>query len=231
MAQFKAQTTNTNNVWVASKRYKVNSVVTHSGIEYLNTTGGNSLPTLLTDWLVCRQPTGPTYTQSETDTLLLAKRNKTSTGWESIDDTLHTVGSPQTINEGVTANLSNNKGAIKNSNLPNGHSTFFDSSTSKVLPVTENDFMSCSFMFKAKNNNVDGHFTIFIDIPGLGERFNSVQRFPKGANVEHPFNITINNYVSNSFKTNGGVVKIVADSGNLSIYDKQFRFCLMHPAN
>lgn len=73
MTQFKAQTTNTNNIWDSKKRYKVNSVVTHSGIEYLNVTGGNSLPTLAIDWLVCRQPTGPTYTQSETDTLLLAK--------------------------------------------------------------------------------------------------------------------------------------------------------------
>ena len=54
MAQFKAQTTNTNNVWNASKRYKINSVVTHSGIEYLNITGSNSLPTLGNDWFVFR---------------------------------------------------------------------------------------------------------------------------------------------------------------------------------
>lgn len=78
MTQFRGQTTNTNNVWDANKRYKVNSVVTYSGIEYLNFTGGNSLPTLSTDWLVVRQPTGPVYTQSETDTLLLAKQNKDS---------------------------------------------------------------------------------------------------------------------------------------------------------
>jgi len=231
MAQFKAQTQNTNNVWDSNKRYMVNSVVTKDGIEYQNTTGKNSDPVSLLDWVTTRQPVDPVYTQSEVDDLLALKRSKTSTGWESIDDTLHTVGSPQSILEGVTANLSNNKGAIKNSNLPSGHATFFDTATSNVLPVSENDFMSSSFMFKAKNNNVDGHFTIFIDIPSIGERFHSVHRFPKGANIEHPFNITINHYVSGPFKTNGGTVKIVANSGNLSIYDKQFRFCLMHPAN
>jgi hypothetical protein len=231
MTQFKAQTTNTSNVWDLKKRYNVNSVVTKNGIEYQNITGKNSDPITLVDWIATRQPIGPVYTQSEVNALLLVKRNKTATGWESIDDTLHTVGVPQSIAEGVTANLTNNKGFIKNSNLPNGHTTFFDSATSKVLPVSENDFMSSSFMFKAKNNNVDGYFTIFIDIPSLGERFSSVHRFPKGANVEHPFNITINHYVSDQFKINGGVVKIVANSGNLSIYEKQFRFCLMHPAN
>jgi len=51
MAQFKVKTTNTNNSWDEKKRYKVNSVVTHSGILYQNTTGKNSSPDTLVDWV------------------------------------------------------------------------------------------------------------------------------------------------------------------------------------
>lgn len=154
-----------------------------------------------------------------------------ATGWEAIIDTAHTVGSPQTVAQGVTANLTNNKGTIFNSQLPTGVTTFFDSATSKITPQNENDFMTSSFMFKAKNSNADGHFTVYIDIPTLGERFTSVHKFPKGANTEHGFDIDICHFVSAQFASNGGIIKIVADLGDLEIYDKQFRFCRVHRAN
>ena len=153
-----------------------------------------------------------------------------STGWEALVDTLHTVGSPQTVAQGVTANLSNNAGTVFNTQIPSGITTFWDSANSKILPENENDFMTSSFMFKAKNNNADGYFTIYIDIPTLGERFTSTHRFPKGANTEHGFDVDICHFISSQFKTNGGIIKIVADLGNLEIYDKQFRFCRVHMA-
>lgn len=223
MAQFKAQTQNTNNVWSLSKRYNVNSVVSKDGIEYQNITGNNSDPVSLVDWVVTRQPIGPTYTQSEVDALLLAKLAKNSLGWEAVIDTLHTVGSPQSILEGVTANFTNNKATIFNTQLPSGHSTFWDSTNSKILPHNENDYMLDSFMFKAKNNNIEGSFKIFIDIPTLGERFASTHRFTRGANVEQEFDIPVNHFVSPQFKLNGGIVKIVSLVGDSLFYDKQFR--------
>lgn len=154
-----------------------------------------------------------------------------STGWEAVVDTLHTVGSPQTVAQGVTATLTNNKGTIFNTQLPSGVTTFFDSATSKITPQNENDFMTSSFMFKAKNSNIDGVFTIYIDIPSLGERFSSVHMFPKGANTEHGFDIDICHFISNQFAINGGIIKIVANVGDLEIYDKQFRFCRVHRSN
>lgn len=51
MAQFKTQTTNTNNVWDEKKRYKINSVITLNSIQYQNTTGKNSNPLLGLDWI------------------------------------------------------------------------------------------------------------------------------------------------------------------------------------
>lgn len=154
-----------------------------------------------------------------------------ATGWEAVVDTLHTVVSPQTVSQGVTANLTNNKGTVFNSQLPTGVTTFFDSSTSKISPQNENDFMTSSFMFKAKNSSIDGVFTVYIDIPTLGERFTSTHMFPKGANTEHGFDIDICHFVSSQFALNGGIIKIVANVGNLEIYDKQFRFCRVHRAH
>jgi hypothetical protein len=224
MTQFRAQTQNTNNVWDSKKRYKVNSVVAIGGIEYQNTTGKNTDPILLTDWIITRQPIAPVYTQSQVDSLLLAKLAKNSVGWQAVADTVHTVGSPQSIAESATANFSNNMGTIFNSQLPTGHSTFWDSVNSKILPQNEDDYMLESFMFKAKNNNIEGSFRIFIDIPTLGERFAMNYRFTRGANIEQDFNIPINHFVSSQFKINGGIVKITSTTGISLFYDKQFRF-------
>lgn len=46
----RVQLVNSTQQWRANGRYKVNTVVTHLGVDYQNTTGANSLPSLLTDW-------------------------------------------------------------------------------------------------------------------------------------------------------------------------------------
>lgn len=51
MALQRTQITNNNQSWSAKKRYKVNEVVTDGGNVYQNFTGGNSTPSLGTDWL------------------------------------------------------------------------------------------------------------------------------------------------------------------------------------
>lgn len=43
---------NSNKVWSANRRYKVNDVVSFSGVDYQNTTGANSIPSDLTDWIL-----------------------------------------------------------------------------------------------------------------------------------------------------------------------------------
>lgn len=155
---------------------------------------------------------------------------ETGTGWETCVDTLHVVGAPQTVAEGVTDLLSNNKGTIFNSQLPTGVTTFFDVATTKITPDLQDDYMITSLMFKAKNSIANGYFTVFIDIPTLGERFIETHLCPKDANTETGFDITIGHFVSAQFKTNGGIIKVKADKGNLSIYDKQFRFSRIHKA-
>ena len=44
--------TNSSQNWNAKKRYKINEIVTHNGIDYQNTTGANSEPGVGSDWVV-----------------------------------------------------------------------------------------------------------------------------------------------------------------------------------
>lgn len=146
-------------------------------------------------------------------------------GWASYVDTLHTSGSPQSITEGVTpVLLTNNAGTVISSQLPTGVTAFFDQATTKITPVQENDFNSVDIMFKVKNSVLNGFFTVYVDIPTLGTRFEQTFVCPKTAGTEMGVNYSFHHYVSSQFAANGGLIYIVANSGNLQIYDKQYRF-------
>lgn len=150
------------------------------------------------------------------------------TGWISYEDTLHTLGSPQVINAGVTALLTNN-GAVKiDSQKPTGVTDFFDVTTTELTPQNENDFYSVDLMFKTKNSVASGVFTVYVDIPTIGQRFHQSFICSKTANTELGVNLTINHYTSAAFAANGGTVNITSIDGNTSIYDKQFRICRIH---
>jgi len=146
-------------------------------------------------------------------------------GWASYVDTLHTSGTPQTITEGVTpVLLTNNAGTVINSQLPDGVVKLFDSATTKIRPVQENDFNSVDIMFTVKNSVTNGFFTVYIDIPTLGTRFEQLFVCPKTAGTAMGVNYSFHHYVSAQFAANGGTIYIVANSGNLQIYEKQYRF-------
>jgi len=146
-------------------------------------------------------------------------------GWASYVDTLHTSGSPQLISEGVTpVLLTNNAGTTITSQLPDGVVKLFDSATTKIIPVQENDFNSVDIMFTVKNSVTNGFFTVYIDIPTLGTRFEQLFVCPKTAGTAMGINYSFHHYVSAQFAANGGTIYIVANSGNLQIYDKQYRF-------
>jgi len=223
MALQKNRVVNSNRAWDAGRVYKVNEVVQIAGVVCQNLTGGNSDPLLLVDWVVVYQDVGLVYSQSEVDAFLVDKINVLDTGWEEMEDTVHLVGSPQLLTAGNTANLSNNKGVLRNNILPFGVTTFFDSATSKLTPALENDFYQVDLMFKVKNSVLSGHFDVWVDITGIGERFRQSRICPKTANTETNINISFSHFTSDLFALNGGVIKIEAITGNLEIYDKQFR--------
>ena len=146
-------------------------------------------------------------------------------GWASYIDTLHTSGAPQLITEGVTpVLLTNNCGTVNSTQLPDGVVKLFDQATTKITPVQENDFNSVDIMFTVKNSVTNGFFTVYVDIPTLGHRFEQLFVCPKTAGTAMGVNYSFHHFVSEQFATNGGIIYIVANSGNLQIYDKQYRF-------
>ena len=52
--QSKVTLVNSNQNWNAKKRYKINAVVTYLGETYQNSTGGNSEPGVVNDWILTK---------------------------------------------------------------------------------------------------------------------------------------------------------------------------------
>jgi len=146
------------------------------------------------------------------------------TGWASYSDTTYVVGAPFAITEGVTSTLPNNAGTVIDTYLPSGVTEFYDQATSKITPDGVGDYYNFAIRFKAKNSNIAGYFDFGIDVGGsLGIIFKETQLFLKGANTEQSFSITCSGYSLDTFVANGGLVKITATLGNLSIYDIQYQ--------
>jgi hypothetical protein len=152
-------------------------------------------------------------------------------GWAVYVDSLHTVGSPQVIAEGVTANLSNNSNLVINDQIPaDATPPLWDSATGKFMPILLNDYYTWIVRFKAKNTSpVGGYMNVSINIGGtFGSIFTSSRSFIRGANVEQDFNITMSGYSGQTFMDNGGLPKVLSASGTTSIYAKEFHIIRLH---
>jgi hypothetical protein len=152
------------------------------------------------------------------------------TGWISYEDTTHTVGSPQVVNAGVTALLTNDGVTKINIQKPMGVTEFFDVATTKLTPKNEGDFITVDLMFLTKNTIASGVFKVYVDIPTIGIRFDQSYVCSKTANLELGVNMSFSHYVSAAFAANGGLIYITSIDGDTSIYNKQFRICRIHKA-
>jgi hypothetical protein len=152
-------------------------------------------------------------------------------GWQVFVDNLHTVGSPQVINAGVTSLVTNNSSLIIADQLPlDATQALWNSATNKFIPIHLNDFYTWIVRFKAKNSSATGaYFELGIDI---GAPFNTIftesHPFIKGANTEQSFNIAMFGYSGAEFLVNGGLPKITSVVGNTSIYTKEFHVLRHH---
>jgi hypothetical protein len=152
-------------------------------------------------------------------------------GWAVYVDSLHTVGSPQVVAEGVKATLSNNSNLVINDQIPfDAVPPLWSSSTNKFMPISLNDYYTWVVRFKAKNTApVGGYMNVSIDIGGsFGEIFTSSRPFIRGANIEQDFNITMSGYSGSVFMANGGLPTITSLVGTTSIYAKEFHIIRLH---
>jgi hypothetical protein len=76
MSTIKTSVLNKSSNWEAQKIYKVNQVVKRNGAAYQNTTGINSDPENLTDWILIKNISEPIYSQAQIDSFLELKQNK-----------------------------------------------------------------------------------------------------------------------------------------------------------
>jgi len=88
------------------------------------------------------------------------------TGWEQITDTTYTVGSPLTIATGVTGKIQTGTVTKIQTQIPSGVTTFWDTTTDKLLAVNNGDAFTLSLRFKAKMNVMNGYFDIALNIGG-----------------------------------------------------------------
>jgi hypothetical protein len=61
--QSKLKLVNSNQVWDAKRRYKINETVTYNDINYQNATGTNSQPGITIDWVVVNLSFTTSYSQ------------------------------------------------------------------------------------------------------------------------------------------------------------------------
>jgi hypothetical protein len=152
-------------------------------------------------------------------------------GWQVFVDNIHTVGSPQVINAGTTAIVTNNASTVIASQLPLDAATaFWNASTNKFIPIHLNDYYSWIVRFKAKSSSATGaYFDLGIDIGGtFNTIFSESHPFIKGANTEQSFNIGMFGYTGATFMANGGLPKLTSSVGNTSIYTKEFHIIRHH---
>lgn len=153
---------------------------------------------------------------------LSGSTNLSKLGWARYVGDKYTVSSPFTIAQGVTSTLPNNAASKIETYLPFGITSFYDGN--KITPAKVGDYYIFTIRFKAKGTNTNSVFNFGIDIGGsLGIIFPETILFPKGANTEQKFSIDATGYSLDTFLSNGGLVKITAVTGNISIYDIEFQ--------
>jgi hypothetical protein len=142
------------------------------------------------------------------------------TGWEQITDNTYTIGSPLTILSGVTGKILTGTGTKIQTQLPTGVTTFWDTTTDKLLGVNDGDAFTLSLRFKASMDVVNGLADIGINIGGtLGVISEETILFHKGLNVEQRFDIDLSYFTGTTFMANGGDIEVTPLNGDIVIYD------------
>jgi hypothetical protein len=142
------------------------------------------------------------------------------TGWEQITDTTYTSGSPLTIATGVTGKIQTGTVTKIQTQIPSGVTTFWDTTTDKLLGVNNGDAFTLSLRFKAKMDVINGYFDVALNIGGaLGKVSNETSVFTRASGTEQKFDIDLSYFTGTTFITNGGTIEIIPTNGNIEIYD------------
>ena len=162
-------------------------------------------------------------------TFVTSDAPKKLTGWASYTDSIYTVGSPLSIANGVTANVNNNAATVINTYIPFGVTSFWNSATAKITPANTGDGYTFCLRCKINPSLANTCLDFGIDVGGaVGVIFKQTLVLPKGAGIEHDINIECTGYSLATFVANGGIMKITANGGTLSIYNIELQVHRYH---
>lgn len=137
-------------------------------------------------------------------------------GWGRYLDTVYTQASPFVVVEGATGSVPNNAGSTIKAYLPLGVADFYNGTV--ITPDIAGDYCIITIRFMGMCTKSNGYGVLSIDIGGAeGQIFPHMMIFPKGAGIWHPFDIPIPCFMLDTFKANGGIVKIDAQLGDISV--------------
>ena len=162
-------------------------------------------------------------------TFVTSDAPKKLTGWASYTDSIYTDVSPLSIANGVTATVNNNAATVINTYIPFGVTSFWNSATAKITPINAGDGYTFCLRCKIKPSAADTYLDFGIDVGGaVGVLFKQTLVLPKGAGIEHDINIECTGYSLATFVANGGIMKITAHGGTLSIYNIELQVHRYH---
>ena len=162
-------------------------------------------------------------------TFVTSDAPKKLTGWASYADSIYTVGSPLSIANGMTANVTNNAATVIKTYIPFGVTSFWNSATAKITPANVGDGYTFCLRCKIKPSSAGTYLDFGIYIAGaVGVIFKQTIVLPKGAGIEHDINIECTGYSLATFVANGGIMKITANGGTLSIYNIELQVHRYH---
>lgn len=154
------------------------------------------------------------------------------TGWIQYTDSVYTVGSPFTITSGNTDTLENNANGVIDNQKPYDVPNWYNAATKKLTPTENGDAYIVRLRFKAKTTANNDYMTVMCDIGApLGVIYEETKVFPKGANTEHSFIVTMDIFTAATFVANGGIIYVTAATGDLSIYEISYLITRIHRAN
>jgi hypothetical protein len=158
---------------------------------------------------------------------------KYNTGFYYISDDQYTEASPLVITEGIgnKAALTNNANVVNSAQWKPQRTFPFNSTSGKLEGFALNAKFNIEVRFKAKSNNVNGKFNIFLDLGTVASPLiinEKTEIFTFGANAQQSFNMELNYYSGVNMMANDGVIFINSSLGITSIYDIEFLITLDH---
>ncbi len=152
------------------------------------------------------------------------------TGWAQYADGTYTSVSPFSLAASTKVTLPNDASSINDSQIPSDISTFYNSTTSKVLGRNGDGFnVKIEFMVRP-TVNINTTLTVSVDIGSpVGEVSYNDFTTAKGIGVEHYYMNSFNVHTLDTWEANGGTIKIESNYP-VEIYNIQYVFTRTHKA-